>query len=307
MRVFITGATGYLGSAIAATLTDAGHQVAGLTSSDDKVRRLEAAGIRPVVGDLAEPGSYRPEAAKSDALIHAAFDYGGSGVDLDALTIDTFLSAAGEGSSRRALLYTSGVWVLGETGDRPAAEESSTDRAHPMVAWRPAHEAEILAAGKRVSSAVIRPAILYGGPRRQAGILVGPLFATAQEEGAAAFPGDGTNRVPLIHRDDAATLYRAALEQRASRLFHAMEEETLRLEEIAEVASRAAGAEGAIRSLSITEARQGLYPVADALCLDQLVSSARTRQELDWAPRFASFREGVETAYREWQEEDEEE
>ena len=300
MNVCVPGAPGYIGSAVAAELRRAGHEVAGLTSSEEKVAELERAGVRPVVGDLGDPGSWRPAAARAEGLVHAAFDYGADDpVALDRLAIDTLLSAAGEGAGRRVLAYTSGVWVLGNTGDEPMDEDATPSAPFEIVAWRVAHEQAVLdAAGKggwRVTTTVVRPGVVYGERR---GLII-PFFRKAEDEGASTYIGDGTNRMALIYRGDAARLYREVLERSATGVFHAVDGTPMTMADVAKAAGLAAGATEEPRSVPLEEARKELGPVADALCLDQVVAAPRAREVLGWAPRYPSFREGAEPAYRE--------
>jgi len=298
LRVFVTGATGYVGSAVVDALLAGGHEVTGLTSADAKVAGLEAKGVRPVVGGLGDPGSWRGAAARADTLVHAAFDYTADDpVAIDATAVDTLLSAAGEGMGTRTVCYTSGVWVLGETGDREADEAASTQAPFELAAWRPAHERTVLgAAGGRRVTTVIRPGVLYGGSR---GLMI-PFFQSAMEEGATTYVGEGGNRMALVHQDDVGTLYRAALERGAGGIFHAVDGSPMSQRDVARAASEAAGAGGATRSVPLEEARQELGKLADALCLDQVVSAPRSAELLGWAPRYRSFREGAAVAFREW-------
>jgi nucleoside-diphosphate-sugar epimerase len=300
MRIFITGATGYLGSAIVGELLENGHEVTGLTSSDERAGELEEKGVRPVLGALGDPGTWRQAAARAEGFVHAGFDYGAENpVEVDAAAVDAILSAAGEGNGPRAFAYTSGVWVLGETGDRPVDEDAPLRDPFPMVAWRPAHEQTVLGASGRTAGAVVRPGVVYGGARG----LIAPFFETAAEAGAAIYLGDGENRMALVHRDDNARLYRAILERRAGGLFHSVDGSPMAMVDVARAASEAAGAGGDVRSRPLSEAREAMGPVADALCLDQVVAPTRSRAELGWAPRYGSFREGAGPAYEEWRAE----
>lgn len=297
MKIFLTGATGYIGSGVAAELLRAGHEVTGLTSSDAKAQDLERAGVRAVVGDLGDPATWRREAAWAEGLVHTAFDSGADDpVERDGLAIDGLLSAATEGSAHRAFLYTSGVWVLGNTGDGPADETSEPAEPLDLVAWRPAHEQTVLDAGRRVTPSVVRPGVVYGERRG----LVVRFFRAAEEEGASTYIGEGRNRMALIHRDDNARLYRQILEQAASGMFHAVDGTPITMADVAVEAGRVAGAAGEPRSIPLEEARAELGPVADALCLDQVVAAKRSAELLGWAPRYRSFREGAGPAYREW-------
>lgn len=298
MRVFVTGATGYVGGAIVDALLAADHEVSGLTHSDEKAKGLEAWGVRPVVGGLDDPGSWRKAAAQADALVHAAFDYAAEDpVTLDRLAIDTLLSAAGEGSGSRFVAYTSGVWVLGNTGDQEADESTVPDHPFELVAWRPAHERAVLEAGRSLTPIVVRPGVLYGGYQSS---LVARFFESAAAEGAATYIGEGRNRMALVHKDDVGRLYRMALERGATGVFHAVDGRPMTMADVARAASEAAGAGGETRSVPLEEARKELGPVADALCLDQVVAARRSAELLDWAPAYPSFRAGAEAAYREW-------
>lgn len=296
MKIFVTGATGYLGHAIAAELLGAGHEVVGLTSSDAKVAQLERAGVVPAVGDVGDPGSYRKAAAGADASIHCAVEYSEAAVEKDGAAIETLLSAAGEGRTPRPVVYTSGVWVLGATGDLPADETSGTDIPAAAVAWRPSHEQRVLDGGRGVVPAVIRPGVVYGGKRG----LMGRFFATAEEDGAAVYYGEGRGRMALVYLGDAARAYRLVVEQGAAGIFHAVDGTPLPMIDVARLASEAAGAGGAVRSVPIETLRAELGPAADAFVLDQVVTARRSGKELGWAPEQTSYRDGVAVAYREW-------
>ncbi len=296
MKVFITGATGYVGGAVAREFLRAGHQVGGLARSAETAARLERLGIGAVRGSMQHPAAWKDLIGGFDAFVHAAVDYAADIPAVDGATLDALIEAARAGGEARCLIFTSGVWVLGETGDRPAAEDASTQRALPMVAWRPAHERRALEAASRgLATAVVRPGLVYGG---RAGLLA-PLFASAEQEGASVYIGAGDNRWSLVHRDDLGALYRLIAESRARGIFHGVDGASLPVVEVARAASRAAGRGGKTRSQPVGEARRGLGPVADALLLDQVVAAPRSRA-LGWAPRYVSFEEGAPAAYREW-------
>jgi nucleoside-diphosphate-sugar epimerase len=295
MRIFVTGATGYIGSAVTSELTAAGHAVTGLVRNEEKAAVLRRLGAEPVVGSLKEPATYRAQAAAHEVLIHTAFESSPEAVASDRTAIETLLAAARQGEARE-LVYTSGIWVLGATADRPAGEDSPTDHPAALVAWRPPHEQMVLAAATdRLATAVIRPGVVYGGH----GGLIGDFFHSAEEEGAAKHVGDGNNRIPLIHLDDLARFYRAVVEHHARGIFHAVDGTALRLAEVARAASAAAGKQGATRQIPLPEARRNLGPFADALALDQIVVSRRAA-ELAWRPQHPSFLAEAANAYQEW-------
>src|SRR5438552_4466074 len=163
MQVFITGATGYIGFAVSAALRRHGHRVLGLARDDTKATRLARHEIEPVIGDLADPKSYADVAARCSVLIHTAFDYSADGVAKDKLTIETLLDAGRRGAQPKTLIFTSGAWVYGDTGDH-MVDETTPLNPIKLVAWRPAHEQLVLGAGAGgVWSIVIRPGRVYGG------------------------------------------------------------------------------------------------------------------------------------------------
>ena len=295
MYIFVTGATGYIGHAVVGELVALGHEVTGLVRSDDKAALVRRLGARAVIGDIADPASYREHAAEHDALVHTAFSTGPAAVAADRTAVETLIAAARAGKAR-SLIYTSGIWVLGATGDAPVFEGAPIDRPMPLVAWRPAHEHLALEAGiHQLASAVIRPGIVYGGR----GGLTGDYFASAEKEGAAAYVGDGTNRLPMIHVEDLARFYRRVVEHHARGVFHAVDGNAVPLAEVARAASEAAGKGGATRSIPLAEARQTLGPFADCLALDQFVESRRAA-ELGWRPEHPNFLGEAAKAYLEW-------
>ncbi|MGO8969379.1 MAG: NAD-dependent epimerase/dehydratase family protein [Myxococcaceae bacterium] len=295
MRIFVLGGTGYIGSAVVQHLVRAGHAVTGLVRSAERQRQLSALGARAVLGDMKTPSSYRALAGEQDAAVHLAFSSQGPAAPMDRTVVETLLDAALSAGRPYTVLYTSGVLVLGPAGQEPAYEAASTEHA-VFNTWRPAHERLVLAAtSARVATAVVRPGWVYGGGD---GLAAG-YFQTAVAEGAAAFIGDGQNRMPLVHREDVAELYCRVLEQRATGIFHAVDGGTGRILDTAAAASLAAGRGGAVRSIPLVEATQTLGPFAEAMCLDQWVGSRRA-QTLGWQPR-APFVESAAEAFAEWQ------
>lgn len=294
MRVFVTGATGYVGSGIVRELRAAGHEVTGMTRSAGNVAALEAMGVRALVADLKDPDGYRHEAAGADAIVHAAAEESGERAAVDRAAVDTLLRAAREGDAT-VLVYTSGCFVLGETGDAPAHEDASTDGAPEMVAWRPPHEQRVLeAATDELATSVIRPGMLYGGR----GGTFADFFATAEEEDAAALVGDGTNRWSPVYQGDVARLYRMVVERGGRGIFHCAEPAEP-VEALAVAASRAAGAGGATRHVPLDAAREEMGTFADALTMDQVVGCARARA-FGWEPRHPPFTTSADAVYEEW-------
>jgi nucleoside-diphosphate-sugar epimerase len=292
MRYFITGATGYIGSAVVQELVRGRHEVNGLVRSDEQAALLERLGGRPVRGSLEEPRTYEEAAGDCDVLIHLAVSYGPGRVGQDRTALAALLRAAQSAPRKRSVIYTSGVWVLPESPAEPADETSPTHAAE-ISEWRAGHEYMALnGASDFVATAVIRPGMVYGARGGLSG-----FFSTAVEEGAALFVGNGDSRWSLVHREDLARLYRRVGEKRGRGIYHGVEETPMRVEDIARACSEAAGA-GATRSVPLEEARKKMGPLADALAGDRPASAPHSR-ELGWSPEW-SFARDISETWNEW-------
>jgi nucleoside-diphosphate-sugar epimerase len=294
MRIFVTGATGYLGSAVAARLVRAGFGVHGLTRNEEGGRTLAALGVQGVLGSLERPESFLAALKNCDAAIHCAVDYTGAPAQ-DQRALEAFKAAAHDGRVRR-LLYTSGVWDYAGTGGRTVDEGAELDPL-PMVKWRIAHhDAAYDLAAQEVKVTVIQPAVVYGESR---GIL-GGWFSEARATHALLYPGDGAQHWGLVHRDDLAEAYALALEHAAHGervLLADGSEHTVR--EIAEAIARATGA--AAQPWPADDVREKLGGYGEALLADLRVNAGRARRTLGWVPRHTSFVAEVDALYREWQ------
>ena len=276
MKLFLTGATGYIGGAVAEALVKAGHAVAGLARSEEADHELRRTGITPYRGDLKIPGSLAGGVRASDGVIHTGTTNDGR---LDSDAVRAMLESLR--GTNKPFVYTSGVWVLGNTGDR-IADETWPLNPLALVAWRPALEQMVLAAEKDgVRAIVLRPAIVYG---RAAGV-PGMFVQSANETGVARYVGTGENRWPVVHVEDLAGLYVRAVEKaETGTLFHAAAGRAYRVKELAEAASFGADAGGRTESWPLEDARKTLGAFADALALDQQVSSEKARSILGWNP-----------------------
>lgn len=276
MRVFLTGASGYIGSAVADRLRAGGHELTGLARTDAAASRLTAAGIRPVRGDFSEPAAVGSAAGGADAVISMATTYDPT---IDGPAIDAILVAL-EGSNK-PFIYTSGIWAYGDTGGR-VVDETTPGKPAALVAWRQAVEDRVREGARRgIRSVVIRPAIVYG---RGGGIPAG-FVRSAREEGAARYVGTGDNRWPFVHVDDLADLYLLALERApAGSLLLGVSGPSRPVRDVAVAASRGAGAGGRTVGWPVGEAREKLGAYADALVLDQQASGKRARELLGWKP-----------------------
>jgi nucleoside-diphosphate-sugar epimerase len=290
MEVFLTGATGYIGTAVTEALQKAGHKVSGLARTPEKAKQLEARGVRASLGDLLKTETVSAPARAAEGVIHMANTNDANAAQVDAAVVRAILKGL-EGTGK-PFLYTSGVWVLGSTGDKVADEQTPLNPT-PLVAHRPAMEQEVLGNKDRgVRAIVIRPALVYG----RGGSIPKMLAQSARETGAARYVGDGQNRWPFVDVDDLAQLYVLALEKAPpGSLYNAAHGPSYRVREVAEAASIGAGAKGKTQAWPLDEARKTMHAFADALVLDQQVSSEKAKKELGWSPRAASVLEDLKT------------
>src|SRR6187402_1973957 len=214
MRIFLTGGTGYIGSAVLDAFVRAGHHVDALVRNSEKAAEVQERGANPVLGDAADPKSYADAAAAADGVVLTAFETSPRGAKVDETTIDTIL--AGPVKPGRFIIYTSGVWVLG-TALHPA-DESAPVNPIELVAWRPAHETRVLnAATAGWRTIVIRPGVVYGGDRG----IIGDVLKDASNS-LVRIIGRGDNHWPLIYDRDLADIYvRTATNPDASGIYHA--------------------------------------------------------------------------------------
>src|SRR5687768_10635775 len=145
MRIFITGATGYIGSAVAEAFARRGHLVWALVRSREKARALEAKEIVPVLGDMRDPGSFAAPAREAEVLVHCAAEYSADYQALDGQTVHAFLDAANRSRGAKTLIYTSGVWLYGDTGAR-TVDEAAAPESYSLIPWRGEHEKLVLQA-----------------------------------------------------------------------------------------------------------------------------------------------------------------
>jgi nucleoside-diphosphate-sugar epimerase len=280
MRVFLTGATGFIGSRIVAELLGAGHQVLGLTRSDAGARQLEEAGAEVHRGELEDPDTLASGAAGADAVIHTAFDHDFSRFVANCEKDRRVIQAMGQAlaGSDRPLIITSGTG-MGTAGPGKLALEALVDWAHPnpRVASEQAGAALL---DKGVSVAVVRLPQVHDAVKQG---LISPLIEIARAKGASAYVGDGRNRWPAAPVLDVARLYRLALEKHeAGARYHAVAEAGVSVREIAEVVAAGLGVPAV--SLSPDEAADHFGWLAAFAGYDMPASSAWTRERLGWAP-----------------------
>lgn len=292
MRVFITGATGFVGKAVAEAFRRRGHRVAGLARTPEKARALAAREIEPVKGDMKDPTTWSRAAHEADTLVHCAAEYSSEYESLDRRTIEAFLALAAKGPRARQVLYTSGVWLYGACGPEPVDETHAPERSH-LIPWRGEHEKKVLAAG----GLVLRPGCVYGGT----GGLTGLWFGGALEKGAAPIVGKGDNRWATVHADDCGELYALAAESGLKgELFNATDRSRATVREMASAASRAAGKGGAVTELEFADAEKAYGVLAHGLALDQHVDSSKASRRLGWNPRFGGFTDDAPRYFAAW-------
>jgi nucleoside-diphosphate-sugar epimerase len=277
MQVFVTGASGFIGSAVVAELLGAGHQVVGLARSATSADSLAAAGAQVHRGSLDDVDSLRQGAASADAVIHLAFNhdfenYVGA-AETDRLAIETFGEAlAGSG---RPLAVAAGI--VGLQTDDVATEDDDLIPGTPRIS----ETAALPLADKGVRVSVVRlPPTVHGQGDHG---FVPRLIDIAREKGVSAYPGDGTSRWPAVHRSDAARVFRTALESAppGARL-HAVAEEGVPAGEIAELIGRRLGLP--VQSVPADQASDHFGWLGAFFGRDAAASSEKTRATLNWTP-----------------------
>ena len=294
-RIFVTGATGYIGGAVAARLARKGHKVYGLTRQKDRAAILEAAGVIPVIGDLTQEREWRGVLQNCDSAVHTAFDGENGAADVDAEALEALRDATLDGRVSR-VLYTSDFWVHGHGRDGHADEQTALAPL-PHMQWRAAHEEIALDLGAHdVEVVVLRPGMVYGEHRG----LIGGWFAEALEHHTVTYPGDGSQHWSLVHRDDLADGYALAFEHGTSGERYLLADESRHtVKEMAEAVAKATRAKAV--SKPAAELVKELGPAGEVLLNDLTVSSAKARRELGWVPRHLSFVAEADDLWREWQ------
>jgi nucleoside-diphosphate-sugar epimerase len=279
MRIFVTGATGFIGSRLVPELIGAGHTVLGLTRSEAGAEQLRAAGAEVKHGDLLDLDSLREGAASAEGVIHLAFQHDFANFQKVSEDDRNAIAAMGEVllGSKRPLVVTSGTAIAANADGKPSTEESQKSSHNP----RAAAETLVQELGARgVNTTVVRLAQIHDTHKQG---LVPYVTAVAREKGVSVYIGEGTNRWPAAHVTDTARLYRLAVEKaEPGAIYHAVDEEGVSMKAIAEALGR--GLKGPVKSISPEEVPAHFGWLAMFAGMDMPSSSAITRKKLGWKP-----------------------
>lgn len=279
MRVFVTGASGFIGSAVVPELLRVGHQVIGLARSDASAAALTAAGAEVLRGNLTDLDGLRSGAAASDGVVHLGYNHDFSQMGAAAQMDRAALEAIGEAlaGTDRPLVFASGV--LGMTPGRTATElDSPPSGLHPRIATTQAALA-LAARGVRVVSMRLAPTVHGDGDHGFMRVLID----IARQKGVSGYVGDGNNRWPAVHRLDAATLIQLALDNgKAGSSLHAVAEEGVRIRDVADVIGRSLNLP--VVSVAAEQASEHFGWMGMFIGADSPVSSALTREWTGWQP-----------------------
>lgn len=298
MRILVTGGSGYIGNALVDTFCRAGHHVVATTRDVKKAWKIERFGARAVGWDIREYRTLAEEIRRTDALVHAAMEMGPDGGATDHTCVTFFLDELAQSVGLGRLIYTSGVWVLGNTKETTPKDNSSPDAPPAFLAWRPPVERMVLeSAGRGVTPLVIRPGVVYGG----AGGLTGFLLSGGSPETGITVFGDGKNHWSPVHRDDLADLYLRAVERGpAGTILNGTDGSSPTAGEIAQSLSFAMGFGGKTTRISPEDGRKKWGSLVDGLLLDQRVPGDFSERLMGWNPRHRSIVSEGPALVRSW-------
>ncbi|WP_290052637.1 SDR family oxidoreductase [Amycolatopsis solani] len=275
MRVFVTGASGWIGSALVPELLGAGHEVVGLARSDASAAAVEAMGANALRGDVTDLEILEKAAADADGVVHLAFGHDFSRIEETIAADGRAVEAMGAALAGKPFVVASGTPVV---PGRPSREDDDPDGTGPVAGRTDIARAVVAMAGRGVRSSVVRlPRSVHGEGDRHG--FVTQLIGQDREKGISAYVGDGTQRWPAVHVVDAAHLFRLALEQApAGAVLHAVGDEGVAIRDLAAVI----GARLDLTPTSVTAEEMGFLGLI--LAGDQPSSSARTQEQLGWRP-----------------------
>jgi nucleoside-diphosphate-sugar epimerase len=273
VKIFLTGGSGYIGKATIGALLRHGHTLEALARNDRAAETVASLGAAPVRGGLRDLGVLNAAAARAEAVIHLAQAETGD-EDLAAAT------AMQDGIGAGTYVHTGGTWVYGDTDG--VVDETAPWNPPSPVAWRkPVEQAVLRRAEQSGRPVVVQPGLLYGGENR----LIDAFYTVpGREAGAVPYIGDGHNRWALVHIDDIAELYVAALRAKPGSVYVGVGGVNPSAKECALAIAQSVGLDGKVASLTLEQAREQMGPIADAFALDQQLTPARAGAELGWVP-----------------------
>ncbi|HEY9606366.1 MAG TPA: SDR family oxidoreductase [Allocoleopsis sp.] len=288
MKVFLTGATGYIGSLVAEQLQAAGHTVVGLARTEASADKLKHRGIEPLLGDLRDTQTLAQAARAADGVIHTAFIHDFSDIEgalkVEQTAIATFIDAlAGSG---KPLVATSGTGLLGDTGDSIIDDSEIILPKDALASRAAAEQAIVQAAQQNIRSIALRlPIFVYGHGSSQ---FIPFLIQNAQQAGVARFVEPGDYQYSVIHVDDVAKMYVLALEKgQAGAVYHAVSESGISVKAISEAIARLLGC--AVKGMSKEEAIQAWgLSLTTFFSINNQVSCTRAIADLGWRPESAT-------------------
>ena len=297
MRIFVTGAGGYIGNSVAKTFREKGHTVFGLVRTQEDASLLSAREIIPVIGDLDNPDSYKEVLSEVEAAVHCAFDSSENSVIKDEKTIQTILSHFQGSGFSRAFIYTSGIWIYGSNENR-IMDESMPVNPISLVSWRPKHEEMVLkASNPLLKTVVIRPGVVYG---LAGGKVLNDFFKLALNQESVLI-GEGNNHWPMVHIVDLAHAYVSAVEREANGLvFNVVDDSSFTLREIVQSISKVAGNKNEIKNISREEGEKIFGALLEGVLVDLKVDNSRIKRLLKWQIHHASFVDQIEIYYKAW-------
>ena len=295
MRVFLTGATGYIGGTVAQSLLAAGHQVIGLARSDEAAERLTAVGVMAHRGDLKDLESLKSGATSAEGVIHTGFsvdDWGKLDVAFaqERAAVEAMLDTL-KGTGK-PFLYTSGAGVFAETGNRVVDETASPDAKEDVGLRIPIEQTVVQAAEHNIRTIVIRPGLVYGNGGSQ---IMHALAGLVRQAGGTHTVGDGQNAWSAVHVEDLADLYLKAIENGpAGTVFHAASEDKASMHDIASAIARTLNLQGPATVWPVEEAKGALGPLAEGLASNKRISAAKAREVLGWRPQRIGLIDDIE-------------
>lgn len=296
MRILVTGASGYIGKAVAKAFRAKGHRVYGMVRTDEDARLLSLDEILPIKADLNKPESYKKRLEEVEVVVHCAFDPSAKGVEQDGKTIDVIVNAFSKSKLPRQFIYTSGIWVYGSAGLQ-LVDEATPVNPIDIVKWRPAHEDKVLnGANSNFKTVVLRPGCVYGN----VGGLTNILFSSTVHKSVTVIK-DGHYRWPMVHVHDLAHAYVSTAEKELSGVvLNVVDDSSATVREMAEAIAKSAKLDGKIVSLSYEQALKQFGPLVQGLTIDLQVNNSRIKRLLGWQIHHAPFINDVDIYYNAW-------